>query len=99
VCLRCVTYFRIPGKRLASDTFEPAASKSDLPANFYASGPKSDLPQSRKTRFTHVESSRKKDKNCEYILESQGIREHIFDILEGGAEAFAKREQKYNFRK
>ena len=46
-----------------------------------------------------LESSRKKDKNCEYILESQGIREHIFDILEGGAEAFAKREQKYNFRK
>ena len=46
-----------------------------------------------------LESSRKKDNNCEYILESQGIREHIFDILEGGAEAFAKREQKYNFRK
>ena len=38
-----------------------------------------------------LESSQKKDKNCEYILESQGIREHIFDILEGGAEAFAKR--------
>ena len=48
MCLRCVTYFRIPSKRLAYNTFEPAESKNDL-------------PQSRKTRFTHVESSRKKE--------------------------------------
>ena len=34
---------------------------------------------------------------CEYVLESQGIREHIFDVLEGGKEAFEKREKKYNF--
>ena len=27
------------------------------------------------------------------ILSSQGIREHICDILEGGREAFEKREQ------
>lgn len=31
----------------------------------------------------------------DFILESQGIREHIFDVLEGGFEAFTKREQKY----
>ena len=32
------------------------------------------------------------------ILEKQGIREHIFEILEGGKEAFEKREQKYNVK-
>ena len=43
-----------------------------------------------------LENTKPKDEKCEYILESQGIREHIFDILEGGTEAFVKREQKYN---
>ena len=37
------------------------------------------------------------DESCQFILESQGIREHIFDVLEGGKEAFEKREQKYNY--
>lgn len=32
------------------------------------------------------------------VLESQGIREHVCEILEGGREAFEKREQKYGFR-
>lgn len=32
----------------------------------------------------------------ENILKKQGIREHVCDILEGGAEAFKKRERKYN---
>lgn len=45
-----------------------------------------------------LENTRAHDKNCEYILCSQGIREHIFDVLEGGKEAFAKREQKYNYK-
>ena len=31
-------------------------------------------------------------------LEEQGIREHVCEILEGGKEAFEKREQKYGFR-
>lgn len=31
------------------------------------------------------------------VLYQQGIKEHICDILEGGEEAFKKREQKYNF--
>ena len=33
------------------------------------------------------------------ILPSQGIREHVCDILEGGQEAFEKREKKYGFTK
>ena len=33
----------------------------------------------------------------EYILKSQGIREHVCEILEGGETAFIKREQKYGF--
>lgn len=32
----------------------------------------------------------------EHILEKQGIREHVCEILEGGVEAFKKREKKYN---
>lgn len=31
------------------------------------------------------------------ILKSMGIREHVTDILEGGEEAFLKREEKYGF--
>lgn len=35
------------------------------------------------------------NKEEEAILYRQGIREHVCDILEGGTEAFKKREQKY----
>jgi ABC-type Mn2+/Zn2+ transport system ATPase subunit len=31
------------------------------------------------------------------LLKSMGIREHIADVVEGGREAFQKREQKYGF--
>lgn len=31
-----------------------------------------------------------------HILEKQGVREHVCEILEGGVEAFKKREKKYN---
>ena len=41
-----------------------------------------------------LESTKKKD-SSEFILESQGIREHVCEILEGGKDAFYKREQKY----
>ena len=34
-------------------------------------------------------------KNVTYTLERQGIREHVVEILEGGKEAFEKREKKY----
>lgn len=45
-----------------------------------------------------LESTRKKDNSCPYILKSQGIREHVCEILEGGEAAFIKREQKYGFK-
>lgn len=32
------------------------------------------------------------------ILYQLGIREHVCDILEGGQEAFEKREEKYGFK-
>jgi hypothetical protein len=32
------------------------------------------------------------------LLKSMGIREHIADIVEGGKEAFKKREEKYGFK-
>ena len=37
------------------------------------------------------------DKNCETILLSKGIREHICEILEGGNTAFQIREKKYGY--
>ena len=44
-----------------------------------------------------LEDSKKKDADSATILESQGIREHICDILEGVDDAFKKREAKYGF--
>ena len=38
------------------------------------------------------------DSSCETILLSKGIREHICEILEGGEEAFKKREQIFHKR-
>lgn len=52
-------------------------------------------------RFQYVsgalENTIPRGTNCEYILKSQGIREHVCEILEGGKAAFFKREQKYGF--
>lgn len=42
-----------------------------------------------------LENTKPKNKEEVFILESQGIREHVCEILEGGVEAFKKREQKY----
>lgn len=39
-----------------------------------------------------------KDDSAEIVLEEQGIREHVCLILEGGKDAFEKREKKYGFR-
>ena len=36
-------------------------------------------------------------KDCKDILKSMGIREHITEIVEGGRDAFKKREEKYGF--
>ena len=38
------------------------------------------------------------DSTTDNILEMQGIREHVCEVLEGGKEAFEKREEKYGFR-
>ena len=42
-----------------------------------------------------LEFTKYKDDNIDSTLLSQGVREHVCEILEGGNEAFKKREQKY----
>jgi septal ring factor EnvC (AmiA/AmiB activator) len=42
-----------------------------------------------------LEHSKAKDPNEKLVLESAGIREHACEILDGGAEAFQKRKDKY----
>ncbi|KJG19410.1 hypothetical protein UB37_18460 [Photobacterium iliopiscarium] len=42
-----------------------------------------------------IEHSMPKNAGVDEILYSQGIREHICEVLEGGEDAFKKREQKY----
>lgn len=42
-----------------------------------------------------LEHSSRKTENGQYVLESCGIREHTCEILDGGAEAFQKRRDKY----
>ena len=42
-----------------------------------------------------LENTKLMDKNLDIVLQSQGIREHVCEILEGGTEAFKKRENKY----
>ncbi len=39
-----------------------------------------------------------KNNNGSIDLEKQGLREHVCEILEGGKEAFEKREKKYGFK-
>lgn len=52
-------------------------------------------------RFQYVngalEFTKPKDPSVNIVLYAQGIREHVCDILEGGKDAFVKREQKYGF--
>lgn len=45
-----------------------------------------------------LENTRPKNNQCTIVLESQGIREHVCEIMEGGLEAFEKREQRYGLR-
>jgi hypothetical protein len=45
-----------------------------------------------------IENTKSFDKNETDLLKSMGIREHIADIVEGGKEAFKKREKKYGFK-
>ena len=45
-----------------------------------------------------LENTKQKDKKCSIVLVSQGVREHVCEIMEGGIEAFEKREQRYGLR-
>jgi len=42
-----------------------------------------------------LENTKSKDESLGIVLQSQGIREHVCELLEGGTEAFKKRENKY----
>ncbi len=42
-----------------------------------------------------LENTKSKNANFDIVLQSQGVREHVCEILEGGIEAFKKRENKY----
>ena len=52
----------------------------------------------RKFQYTSgsLENTLEYNEHCSTVLESQGIREHVCEILEGGSEAFKQREVKYN---
>lgn len=60
-----------------------------------------DRESSSPFRFDYIngalENSREVDKDEKDLLKSMGIREHIAEIVEGGKEAFKKREEKYGF--
>lgn len=43
-----------------------------------------------------LENSFNRTSSLKFTLQSKGIREHAYEILEGGKEAFEKRERKYN---
>lgn len=59
-------------------------------------------PNFENNKFQYVtgglEFTKDKDESIPITLWSQGIREHVCEILEGGNEAFKKREQKYNIK-
>ena len=58
-----------------------------------------DRPNKDNKMFTYLtgslEHSKPKDPRVKLVLDSAGIREHACDILDGGAEAFQKRKDKY----
>ena len=61
-----------------------------------------DTPNEENVKFQYysgsLENSSPKNDEEACVLLSQGIREHVCDILEGGKEAFNRREKKYGFR-
>lgn len=62
-----------------------------------------DSPNKGGFRFQYIngalENSSPRQIDDKFVLYSQGIREHVCDILEGGRLAFEKREQKYGFKR
>jgi hypothetical protein len=61
-----------------------------------------DSPNEAEMKFQYVsgalEFSKSEDNMIPFVLQSKGIREHVCEILEGGEDAFKKREQKYNLK-
>ncbi len=61
-----------------------------------------DSPNKNKSKFQYVsgsiENTKKKNELFNILLESQGIKEHICEILEGGNDAFKLREKKYSIK-
>lgn len=59
----------------------------------------SDSKNKKNIKFQYIsgslENSKTKDKANQIVLNSQGIKEHVCEILEGGTDAFKKRENKY----
>lgn len=68
--------------------------------NIIVANQHSDLQKNRDNiKFEYINGSLEDNiprvKDSSFMLESSGIRQHIFDVLEGGVDAFSKREQKY----
>ena len=56
-------------------------------------------PNQNGKKFDYVNGAlenRNNDSTSEFILQKYNIREHVCDILEGGEDAFIKRENKYS---
>ena len=62
-----------------------------------------DTPNINNRKFQYIsgslENTSPRDEKATTILGSQGIKEHVCEILEGGSEAFENREKKYGFKK
>jgi predicted ATPase len=61
-----------------------------------------DTKNRNSTKFQYatgsLENTKETDEGIEIILERQGIKEHVCEILEGGNEAFKQREIKYDLK-
>ena len=61
-----------------------------------------DTKNKNSTKFQYItgslENTKETDETIEIILEKQGIKEHVCEILEGGNEAFKQREIKYDLK-
>lgn len=61
-----------------------------------------DTPNQSGSKFQYttgsLENTKALDKTIPIILNSQGIKEHVCEILEGGNEAFKQRELKYDIK-
>jgi len=61
-----------------------------------------DTPNINSSKFQYtsgsLENTKKLDNSIKITLQSQGIKEHVCEILEGGNEAFKQREKKYGIK-